>query len=167
MQKKEKNVSGEEIKIMRIQAGLKQAELADLSGYSVRSISDWECGKPPKRKSTIENIVRILNNYVKPPDATESHITDSHIHGVASNNPALNKDGVKNPPVRQDHTDISEYWLDIPDTLGENVTVATIEDDMIKDKLIAVYEKRIDELEAKIREMEGRQGKPQAQGEEN
>ena len=71
----EKNVISIEIKFMRIKAGLSQADLASLSGYSVRSISNWECGKGEPRSSAIEHITRICNEYQKPPDATESTFT--------------------------------------------------------------------------------------------
>jgi len=67
----EKNVMGIKIKFMRIKAGLSQADLASLSGYSVRSISNWECGKGEPRSSAIEHITRICNERQNPSDDAE------------------------------------------------------------------------------------------------
>lgn len=144
MSKKEKNVSGEEIKIMRIKAGLKQAELADISGYSVRSISDWECGKPPKRKSTIENIVRILNNYARPSDATESIITDNPIPRHTPSNAGADEMSES----RSDYADKSIY--NNPDC--NSIREDTMSRNQVKllTQLLLEKDKEIDQLRAKL-----------------
>lgn len=44
----------EQIKAVRLKAGLTQAEAAELIGYSKRAWQDWEQGRKPMRDATMD-----------------------------------------------------------------------------------------------------------------
>ncbi len=54
------NHIGDNINAIRVDAGLSQVQLAEISGTSQTTISSWECGKTQPRQSNIEQILKAL-----------------------------------------------------------------------------------------------------------